>query len=61
LKELNAARQDKFYKTPACVNMIEIYLNPLNEMLFTSITGTNDNIQAYQTPSENTEMAMALI
>jgi hypothetical protein len=46
------------YKTPACVNMVEIYLNPLNEMLHTSITSTKDEpVQAYQTPVENTEMA----
>jgi tetratricopeptide repeat protein 21B len=35
LKELNVARFDSFFGEAAITNMIEIYLNPLNEMLVT--------------------------
>ena len=53
LKELNIARFDNFFGEAAISNMIEIYLNPLNEMIFTSIgeaeyTPTADNIRAAQ-------------
>ena len=53
LKELNIARFDAFFGEAAISNMIEIYLNPLNEMIFTSIgepeyTPTPDNIRAAQ-------------
>lgn len=62
MKELNAARQDKAYKNAACVNMIEIYLNPLNEMIFTSLTGSSGTSAGeYTTPSENIVMAETLI
>jgi tetratricopeptide repeat protein 21B len=33
LKELNVARFDSFFGEAAISNMIEIYLNPLNDML----------------------------
>lgn len=51
LKELNIARFDSFFGEAAISNMIEIYLNPLNEMIFTSqnepeYTPTPDNIKA---------------
>lgn len=54
LKELNVARFDSFFGEAAISNMIEIYLNPLNEMLVTQTTGepeyspTADNIRAAQ-------------
>lgn len=54
LKELNIARFDGFFGEAAITNMIEIYLNPLNEMLVTQTTGepeyqpTPDNIKAAQ-------------
>ncbi len=54
LKELNVARFDSFFGEAAISNMIEIYLNPLNEMLVTQTTGepeytpTPDNIRAAQ-------------
>lgn len=42
--------------------MIEIYLNPLNEMIFTSLTGSSGTSSGeYTTPPENIEMARALI
>ena len=37
LKELNVARFDGFFGEAAICHMIEIYLNPLHEMVFTSI------------------------
>jgi tetratricopeptide repeat protein 21B len=51
LKELNIARFDSFFGEAAISNMIEIYLNPLNDMIFSSIgesefTTTPDNIKA---------------
>jgi tetratricopeptide repeat protein 21B len=39
LKELNVARFDNLYGVPATKQMIEIYLNPANEMIWTSIGG----------------------
>jgi len=38
LKELNVARYDNFFGTLASCTMIEIYLNPANEMMFTCIS-----------------------
>jgi hypothetical protein len=51
LKELNIARFDNFFGEAAISNMIDIYLNPLNDMIFTSIgeseySTTPDNIRA---------------
>lgn len=37
LKELNVARQDSVFGTLAVCTMVEIYLNPSNDMQFTSI------------------------
>jgi len=51
LRELNHARFDNFYGASAIQNMIDIYLNPANEMIFSSIVEidygtTNENILA---------------
>lgn len=51
LKELNIARFDGFFGEGALQNMIEIYLNPLNEMIFISsgegeYDSTPDNVKA---------------
>lgn len=51
LKELNVARFDSFFGEAAISNMIEIYLNPLNDMLVSQTgepeyTPTSDNIKA---------------
>lgn len=53
LKELNVARFDSFFGEAAISNMIEIYLNPLNDMLVSQTgepeyTPTSDNIKAAQ-------------
>lgn len=53
LKELNIARFDSFFGEAALTNMIEIYLNPLNDMIYTSqgdseYNPTADNIKAAQ-------------
>ena len=53
LRELNIARFDSYFGEAALSNMIEIYLNPMNEMIYCS-TGeaeyntTPDNIKAAQ-------------
>ena len=51
LKELNIARFDGFFGEAAITNMIEIYLNPLNEMIYCSsgeaeYNSTPDNVKA---------------
>lgn len=51
LKELNIARFDGFFGESAVHTMIEIYLNPANEMIWSSLgeteySTTPDNIQA---------------
>jgi len=51
LRELNFARYDNFYGESAITNMIEIYLNPANDMIFSSqleidYGTTVENIQA---------------
>jgi tetratricopeptide repeat protein 21B len=53
LKDLNVARFDGFFGESAISSMIEIYLNPLNEMIFSSLgeteyNTTTDNIRAAQ-------------
>lgn len=53
MKELNIARFDSFFGEAAISNMIDIYLNPLNDMIFSSIgeteySTTPDNIRAAQ-------------
>lgn len=51
LRELNFSRFDNFYGESAIQNMIEIYLNPSNELIFSSIAETpfmttQDNIDS---------------
>jgi len=51
LKELNVARFDGFFGEPAITNMIDIYFNPLNEMIYTAsgdqeYSSTPDNLKA---------------
>ena len=48
LRELNFARFDNFYGETAIQNMIEIYLNPANDMIYSSIRDTE-----YGTTPEN--------
>ena len=57
LKELNVARFDNFYGQSARINMIEIYLNPANEMVFSSLgDGAGET-----TTASNISMARELI
>mmetsp|Transcript_11267 Transcript_11267/g.8274 ORF Transcript_11267/g.8274 Transcript_11267/m.8274 type:complete len:154 (+) Transcript_11267:2092-2553(+) len=51
LKELNIARFDSVFGEQAITNMIDIYFNPLNEMIYTAsgdqeYTSTADNLKA---------------
>jgi tetratricopeptide repeat protein 21B len=48
LRELNFSRFDNFYGVSAIQNMIEIYLNPANEQIYSSILETD-----YATTAEN--------
>jgi len=48
LRELNFARFDNFFGGKAIQNMIEIYLNPANDMIYSSILETD-----YATTTEN--------
>jgi tetratricopeptide repeat protein 21B len=57
LKELNIARFDNFFGESAISNMIEIYLNPLNEMIFSSLVEESQ----YTTTPDNITAAMQLI
>lgn len=61
LRELNFARFDNFYGGMAIKNMIEIYLNPANDMIYSSILETDyattpDNIQAAKELVEEIKM-----
>lgn len=56
LRELNFARFDNFYGTSAITNMIEIYLNPANDLIYSSILETD-----YATTPENIQAAKELI
>ena len=56
LRELNFARFDNFYGESAIQNMIEIYLNPANELIYSSILETD-----YATTPENIQAAKELI
>jgi len=56
LRELNFARFDNFYGESAITNMIEIYLNPANDMIFSSILETD-----YGTTTENIQAAKELV
>ena len=48
LRELNQARFDNFFGEQAIQNMIEIYLNPANDLIYSSILETD-----YGTTPEN--------
>jgi tetratricopeptide repeat protein 21B len=52
LKELNIARFDSFFGEAAISNMIDIYLNPINDMIYSSVE-TSD----YQTSPDNIRAA----
>ena len=56
LRELNFARFDNFYGESAIQNMIEIYLNPANDMIYSSILETD-----YGTTPENVQAAKELV
>lgn len=56
LRELNFARFDNFYGGSAIQNMIEIYLNPANEQIYSSILETE-----YATTPENIQAAKELV
>lgn len=58
LKELNFARQDNTFGTQASCTMIEIYLNPAQELQFSSIDG---GINKNSTTKENINVAKDLI
>lgn len=53
---MNIARFDSFFGEAAISNMIEIYLNPLNEMIYSAIDAAE-----YQTTPDNMRAAMDLI
>lgn len=57
LRELNKARRDGFYGVDSMVLMIEIYLNPMDELLFSC---QNKNV-TYETSADNLKAAEALI
>jgi tetratricopeptide repeat protein 21B len=56
LKEFNTARFDQFYGSKSLLQMIEIYLNPNNELLWSS-SGENTST----TSAENIKAAESLI
>lgn len=56
MRELNYARFDNFYGESAIQNMIEIYLNPANDMIYSSILETD-----YATTPENIQAAKELV
>ena len=56
LRELNFARFDNFYGESAITNMIDIYLNPANDMIFSSIMETD-----YKTTQDNLQAARDLV
>lgn len=58
LKELNVARYDNLYGPLATATMIDIYLNPANEMVFTNI---EDQKESHHTTLENISIAKVLI
>lgn len=57
LRELNFSRYDNFYGQSAIQNMIEIYLNPAQELIFSS---QSDQVSYIPTP-ENIQAAKELI
>lgn len=56
LRELNFARFDNFYGESAITNMIDIYLNPANDLIYSSIIPTD-----YMTTIENLQAAKELV
>ena len=56
LKDLNTSRFDNYFGSQARIYMIMIYLNPANEMIFSSQGDTG-----YATTAENIAMAKELI
>jgi len=56
LRELNHARFDNFYGASAIQNMIEIYLNPSNDLMFSSI-----NESPFATTQDNIDSARDLV
>jgi tetratricopeptide repeat protein 21B len=56
LRSLNFARFDNFYGESAITNMVEIYLNPANDMIYSSILETD-----YGTTPENIAAAKELV
>lgn len=56
LRELNFSRFDNFYGESAIQNMIEIYLNPSNELIFSSIAET-----PFMTTQDNIDSAKDLV
>ena len=56
LKELNVSRFDGFFGEAAISNMIEIYLNPAGEMIYSSLGETE-----YSTTMDNVKAAQDLI
>lgn len=56
LKDLNTSRFDNYFGSQARIYMIMIYLNPANEMIFSSQGDTG-----YATTEENITMAKELI
>lgn len=61
LKELNVARYDNFFGTLATCTMIEIYLNPGQEMMFTSIADQMSGDAQFSTTASNIAVARELI
>lgn len=57
LKDLNTARFDQFYGKDALEAMIEIYLNPHNELIFSSAS----NDASYSSSKENIKAAETLL
>lgn len=61
LKELNVARQDNTFGQQATVCMVEIYLNPSQEMQYTLIEDQQSNKENQTTSQSNIQVARELI
>lgn len=61
LKELNVARQDSVFGTLAVCTMIDIYLNPQNELQFTNIADQQSGDSHNSTTAGNIKVARELI
>lgn len=59
LKYLNTARLDGLFGSFATINMIDIYLNPANEMIYTCIK--DNKASEYSSTNENLTSANELI